>query len=103
MLSALAYLGFLFFVPLVAAPGSRYARFHANQGLVLFIFLAAYSIVFSILSFIFGFIPVVGWVVRIILSLLYLVFVALMVLGIVNAATGKAKQLPVIGGITILK
>lgn len=103
VLAAIGYLGFLFLVPLLAAPNSKYARFHANQGLVLFIFMAAYAIIVSILSFILGFIPVIGWIIRMVLWLLYLVFVALMVLGIVNAATGKAKQLPVIGSITILK
>lgn len=33
----LAYIGILFLVPLFAAKDSQYARFHTNQGLVLFI------------------------------------------------------------------
>ena len=32
----LAYLGPLVFVPMFAAKGSKFARFHANQGLTLF-------------------------------------------------------------------
>lgn len=35
VISALSYLGILFFLPLVAAPESRFGKFHANQSLVL--------------------------------------------------------------------
>ena len=35
---AAAYFGFFFFLPLMALPGSEEAKFHANQGLVLFLF-----------------------------------------------------------------
>ena len=38
-----------------------------------------------------------------ILSLVWIPLVALAVLGIVNAATGKAKELPVVGKFKILK
>lgn len=37
--SVLAYFGILFFLPLVAVPNSAYGKFHANQGLILLIFL----------------------------------------------------------------
>ena len=33
----LAYLGILFLVPLLAAPQSPFARYHTNQGIILFI------------------------------------------------------------------
>ncbi len=36
-LAVLAYIFFL--IPLIAAPNSKFARFHANQGLLLFILL----------------------------------------------------------------
>lgn len=32
-LSVLAYIGFLFLVPLLACPNSKFARYHTNQGL----------------------------------------------------------------------
>ena len=38
----LAYIGFLVLVPLIAVPKSKFARFHANQGLVLLIGEVAY-------------------------------------------------------------
>ena len=91
-MALLAYLGFLFLIPLLAAPNSRFARYHANQGLVLFILEAITSAI--------SFIPFVGWIPGGILGIFGLV---LTIIGIVNAANGQAKQLPLIGGITILK
>lgn len=37
MLAVLAYLGLLVFVPILSGSKSEFVRFHANQGLVLFI------------------------------------------------------------------
>lgn len=100
VMALLAYLGFLFLIPLLAAPNSRFARFHANQGLVLFIFEAIAGVVTGIICII----PFVGWIIGGILSAAVSIFgLVLMILGIVNAVNGQAKQLPLIGGITILK
>lgn len=92
----LAYLGILFIVPLLAAPNSRFARYHTNQGLVLFITWFAVLI----LSFIFRLIPILGIIISV---LLYLSILALLVIGIVNASQGKAKELPLIGSIKLIK
>lgn len=89
--AVLAYFGILCLVPIFAAKDSKYAAFHANQGLVLFIF----EIICAVLCAI----PVVGWIVGIIGELGGLV---LAILGIVNAAQGKAKELPVIGKYKII-
>lgn len=100
VMALLAYLGFLFLIPLLAAPNSRFARYHANQGLVLFIFGAIAGVVAGIICVI----PVIGLIIGGILSAAVSIFdLVLMILGIVNAANGQAKQLPLIGGITILK
>ena len=40
----LSYFGFLVLIPIFAARNSYFARFHANQGLVLFLFYACYSV-----------------------------------------------------------
>ena len=95
----LSYLSWLVLIPLIAAPKSPFARFHANQGLILAIIEIAFSIVLGALSLI----PGVGIVFNIILSLLGLVFLLFSILGIVNAANGKAKELPVIGKIRLIK
>lgn len=92
ILSLFSYLGILFLIPLLAAPNSKFARFHTNQGLVLFIA----NIIVSVIAVI----PLLGWIVGGIASIVTFV---LMILGIVNAVTGKAKDLPIIGKIRILK
>ena len=63
-----------------------------SQGFILFLA----NIVVGIASAILGKIPVLGAVLSALLSLASL---ALMIIGIINAANGKAKQLPLIGGL----
>ena len=96
LLAATSYIGILFLVPLLAAKDDAFARYHANQGLVLFIA----NIAAAIAGFILGFIPVIGiivaWIIRIALFVL-------MILGIINALKGEMKPLPLIGGIEIIK
>ena len=91
--AALSYVGILFILPLLVNGGqSRYAKYHANQGFILFLT----NIVVGIASAILGKIPVLGAVLSALLSLASL---ALMIIGIINAANGKAKKLPLIGGL----
>lgn len=95
----LAYISWLVLIPLLAAKDSKFARFHCNQGLVLAIAEIAVWVVFGILS---GF-PLIGRIFGIIEGLISLVCLIFAVLGIINAANGKAKELPIIGSIKILK
>ncbi|MBA1334020.1 MAG: hypothetical protein HPY66_1504 [Firmicutes bacterium] len=88
----LAYI--LFFVPLLAARESKFAMYHANQGLVLFLAAMIVNVLGSI-------IPLIGWFV--LLPLGNLAVIVLAVLGIINAYKGEAKPLPLMGGIKILK
>ncbi|MDR0596260.1 MAG: SHOCT domain-containing protein [Clostridiales Family XIII bacterium] len=108
----IAYLSFLCFVSAFAAPKeSRYSRFHANQGLVLFIFEVAAWVVFGILASIAtASIPFGGfagglaaWLTAL-FSVCYNIFMLILtVLGIINAIKNEERQLPIIGGIQILK
>jgi len=94
IMAILAYI--IWLIPLLAAKDSKFARFHTNQGLVVFILSIAWSVVTSIISsisFLFGSI----------FSLGSLLFLALMIVGIINAANGRAKELPVIGSINIIQ
>ncbi|MDF2985244.1 MAG: hypothetical protein K0R50_754 [Eubacterium sp.] len=91
VVSALAYI--LFFLPLIACADSPFGRFHANQGLLLLIVAVAGNIVL-------GIIPFIGWVLLPLFSLATFVFA---ILGIVNAATGKAKELPIFGKFRIIR
>ena len=102
VVSALAY--FIFFIPLLAAKESKFARYHANQGLVLLIACIILSIVYSILSSVlFAISWRVGFAVTGILGVVFIIPTALAIIGIINAVNGKKKPLPIIGGITILK
>ena len=83
VMAILCYLGWLILIPLIASK-SRFVKFHANQGLILFIagFLSI--------------IPLVGWVISIVAFILA-------ILGIINAINGRAKQLPIIGKFSLIK
>lgn len=90
-MAVLAY--FIFFLPLVAAKDSKLAMFHANQSLVL--------LLIWVISWVVGaFIPVVGWAVS---SLVGLGAFVLWILGIVQAAQGQMKPLPLVGTIKLIK
>ena len=84
---------FLFFLPLIACPESGYAKFHANQGLLLLIAGIAGCVILNI-------IPIIGWI----FLPVYGVGVSILgIIGLVNGFGGKAKRLPLIGKFTILK
>ena len=103
LLAVLSYISILVLIPIFVAPNSKYTRFHANQGLVLFILEVALGIVKAILSTVLG---IISWRLATIVNILVIVdiaFVVLAILGIVNAATGKAKELPFIGKFKVLK
>lgn len=91
----LAYIGILVLVPIFAAKNSKWARWHANRGLVLLICELAIGFTLGLL----GYIPYVGIVFRILEWLVYLAFAGLVVFGIVTAAKGKAKDFPLVGGL----
>ena len=95
----LAYLSWLVLIPLLAAPKSPFARYHANQGLVLAIVSTVVCVLLGALTWI----PVLGIIVGIVLSLVSIFFLILAIIGIVNAANGKAKELPIIGKIRLLQ
>ena len=103
VIAILAYFGILVLIPIFAAKESKFARFHANQGLLLCIASLAYWVVMQVITAI---VLAISWklaFILTILSIVYLVFLVLAILGIINAATGKAKELPIIGKYRLLK
>ncbi|NLJ67605.1 MAG: hypothetical protein GX340_09920 [Clostridiales bacterium] len=90
-MAGLAYI--LFFLPLISCPESGYARFHANQGLVLLIAGIAGNLIL-------GMIPIIGWI---LMPLFGIGVMILGIMGIINGFGGKAKRLPLIGKFNILK
>jgi uncharacterized membrane protein len=96
VMAILAYFGILFVVPLFAAKESPFAKFHANQGLLLFLASVALYIVYYILLFV---LPLLG----LIFGLVFLGIAVLAIIGIINAAKGEVKELPLIGKYRIIK
>lgn len=90
----LAYFGLLVLVPILSAKDSKFAQFHANQGLILLIVSIG---VYTVGSFL----PFIGWF--IILPIGGIFCFVLAVMGIINAANGEMKELPIIGGYKIIK
>lgn len=100
----IAYFGILFLVPLLAAPKSRFAKYHANQGLVLFLTLGIAWVGSYVLGLMLLFIPFLGWLLAGAMWLaLLLGGVALLVVGIINAAGGHCRPLPLIGHFELIK
>lgn len=119
-MAVLAYIGILVLIPLFAAKNSKFAQFHARQGLTLAIIEVAYSIVTAIINAILGAVlpPVekyslwlgyyttpnpVASIISAIFGIASIAFLVLAIIGIVNAVKGEEKELPVIGKIDFIK
>ena len=90
MMGVLGYL--IFFVPLLAAKDSAYAKFHANQGFVLFLSYILASVLWAI--------PILGWIAA---PIVYIAVTVLSIMGLINSLGGKAINLPIIGKFKIFK
>lgn len=111
-MAILAYLSWLVLIPIFAAKDSKFARYHVNQGLVLaiaeIVWWAVQGVVLGIVKSIF--VIAFGYsllgvysLIAILFGLLNLLFLAMAIIGIVNVANGRAKELPVIGKIKLIK
>ncbi|MBT6691589.1 hypothetical protein HOB10_04625 [Candidatus Parcubacteria bacterium] len=81
-IAALAYIGIICFVPLLLKKRSKFAQFHAKQGLLLLI------------------IEVVAWLIPFIGWFLMMIAIIYSVLGIINAMDGKYWKMPYLGKYT---
>ncbi|MBT4209478.1 MAG: hypothetical protein HOE19_00990 [Candidatus Komeilibacteria bacterium] len=82
VMAALSYVWVLCFIPLFLKRKSKFAQFHAKQGLLLF--------GVEILGSWFFPIPIIGWA-------LGLVVMLLAILGVVNALSGNLWEMPFLG------
>ncbi|MFA5124726.1 MAG: hypothetical protein WC473_02780 [Patescibacteria group bacterium] len=76
---AISYLWVLSLVALAVKKNDSYVRFHANQGVLLFV-----------ISFV-GFIPVLGWLINLIIAIVAII-------AIIKAYEGEKWQLPLLAG-----
>lgn len=86
-MAIISYLGILVLIPLVTdAKNDPYVNFHIKQGLAL--------LIAGVIAGIVGIVPIIGWFLFPFLMVAMLIFT---VWGIINAATGKMKELPIVG------
>lgn len=85
-MAIVAYL--LFFVPLLTeSKDDPFVKYHVKQSLML-------DIVWIVGTLILSIIPIIGWM---ILPIFNIAFIVLWIIGIINAANGHQKQLPILG------
>lgn len=102
LLAVLSYFSLLVILPIFLAKESKYARFHANQGMILMIVTMGWQFASSMLSLAFS---RFWWQLRFVLpftGIVYILLLVLFVMGVANALSGKAKELPLIGKFRIL-
>ena len=93
-------LPFLFFLPLMqeSSKNNAFARFHANQQLILLILWIGVQFVLSNVLYM-----VMSMGAYAIMPILNLAILVLAIMGIVHAAQGQMKELPVVGKFRLLK
>ena len=82
VVAALSYLGILCLVPLLGSKQSKFAQFHAKQGLVLFVIDVLVSFIARI--------PFIGWISA-------LTVLVASVYGVLRALAGKYWEIPYVG------
>lgn len=102
--AVLGYLGILILIPLICAPNSKYARFHASESIDLIVFDLIYVIIATIVTILcFKVGQALGIVILALFLLLGIIPLIFWFQGIANAAQGHAKELPWIGRFQPLK
>lgn len=116
VMAILAYFGPLSFIPYFAAKESKFAQYHAKQGLNLFIIEFVIGLISYFLYLIFripNFCNVGGieylcgvkpplWL-SVPIDFVQLIVGIVALVGLIYAAQGKAKEVPIIGKIKIIK
>ena len=96
MMAILAYI--IFLVPLLAARDKKFAMYHTEQAIALWIAFIAIYIAMMIVTVVVNQISsTLGCVVSIVGILPWIAYLVLWVMGLLNAMGGKVKELPVIG------
>ena len=105
LFAAIGYLfcGLLFFLPILVKPRSPFAKYHANQCLVLFIISIAFNTIIYLLEIIFVFASTASITFFLIINILEsLAQIAFFILGIVHVCREETKPLPLIRKINLI-
>lgn len=97
LIAALSYLGVLVCVPWLVSPQSPFMRFHAKQGLNLFIL----NLIYLLAKIFIGLMD--SAIVNALVSLLGIPLTVFAIIGIVFALQGEQKEIPIVGKIKIIK
>jgi uncharacterized membrane protein len=92
-------LAYIFFViPLLTSRDNKFAMFHTEQAIVLWIAFVLIYIALMLINIVIGMISdSIACVVSILGILPWIAYLVLWVMGLMNAIGGKVKELPVIG------
>jgi uncharacterized membrane protein len=95
----MAILAWIFWIiPLLAARDKRFAMFHTQQALALWISFIVLYIIIWILTFIVAQISSTLTCIITVLGIIpWIVFVVFWIMGLITAIQGKAKELPIVG------
>ena len=117
-MAIIAMLGITCWVPLVARKNSAYSRFYANQGLLMLIFTVPFAILYAIFSGIVGVacstaaaygseatgLSPMGWIMDILLfAICYAIPIFVFVLTVFAIRDRKAKEIPFIGFLRLIR
>jgi len=109
LLATVGYVPLFFFLPLFVGAKEPYAKFHGRQSLVLFAAVVAFNIAVGFTDLILGrvlgsmfligfFFKAVAWLVHYPAGFVVAVaYAVLVIVGIVQAATGQYWRIPVLG------
>mgnify|MGYP001296133108 CR=1 FL=1 len=98
ILSYITLIGFIIAIIMHNGKKTQLGTFHLQQALGLLVTGIVGCIVVMICSVILAFIPVLGWILSMVISLgFWIGMLALMIIGIINAVNGASKPLPVVG------
>lgn len=98
-------IGYLFpFVPFLVCSDSQFGRYCGKQGIWFWLAMAAIRILFGIIGWVFGWVPVfgallsfIGWLCLVAVFLLELYYTAMAMF------KGVAKEAPIVGSIQLFK
>lgn len=95
------------FIPYIVEKDNEFIRFHAIQGINVFIYGIVLSIVFSIIGGIFSIVPFLGQIAGLFIGLLQTILslgiLGLTIIGIMNFFNNEKKELPIIEKVKIIK
>ena len=109
-MAILSYIGILCLIPYFAEKNNRYVRYHAIQGLNLFILSLIVSLAAGVIGVIGTFLALIPFLGIILTGIIYLIVTVLSVgpfvlavMGVVYAFQDQAKELPVLNKVKFIK